>query len=181
MMRMQSILVALLVTGGTYGINPLFSDKSETVFGRAIDRGGFHFQFALGAGAGTRASGTFSNVELGYTFRQSDLTVMFWHPMIENDSHQSPTIASRYQPVVIGFKRTCFYADLTCKVGVGGSGSHEPDFSNASIGFGAAWGWDLHFPAFTGHGFTLGFTVHHVILPNRSHHAISLGAGYEIF
>ena len=160
---------------------PLLSTERPAIFNKPIDRGGFHFQFALGAGAGTRASGTFSNVELGYTFRGPDLTVMFWHPMIENDSHQEPTIASRYQPVVIGFKKSCFWQDFTCKAGLGGSGSHEPNFSKASIGFGAAWGFDIHYPAFTGHGFSLGFTVHHVILADRSHHAVSLGVGYEIF
>jgi hypothetical protein len=162
-------------------VTPLFASQNRSIFGRPIDRGGLHFQFLLGAGAGTRASGVLSVLELGYTIRKHDLTVMFWHPMIENDSHQEPTIASRYQPVVIGLKKTCFFTDMTCKIGAGGSGSHEPNFSNASIGFGAAWGADLHFPLAAGHGFTLGFTVHHVILANRSHHAISLGAGYEIF
>lgn len=179
----MKIIAALFVlcASAVAAAEPMLGKAGSSVFGKPIDRGGFHFQFALGAGAGTRASGVFSNVELGYTFRGPDLTVMFWHPMIENDSHQEPTIASRYQPVVIGLKKTCFYEDVTCKIGLGGSGSHEPNFSNASIGFGAAWGFDLHLPSFTGHGFTLGFTVHHVILANRSHHAISLGAGYEIF
>ena len=179
----MKIFAALFVlrASAVAAAEPMLGKAGSSVFGKPIDRGGFHFQFALGAGAGTRASGVFSNVELGYTFRGPDLTVMFWHPMIENDSHQEPTIASRYQPVVIGLKKTCFYEDVTCKIGLGGSGSHEPNFSNASIGFGAAWGFDLHLPSFTGHGFTLGFTVHHVILANRSHHAISLGAGYEIF
>lgn len=180
---MKRFLPALVWAAGALHAEtvPLFASENKSIFGRPIDRGGFHFQFLLGAGAGTRASGVLSVLELGYTIRKHDLTVMFWHPMIENDSHQEPTIASRYQPVVIGLKKTCFFSDMTCKVGAGGSGSHEPNFSNASIGFGAAWGADLHFPLAAGHGFTLGLTVHHVILANRSHHAISLGAGYEFF
>jgi hypothetical protein len=152
-----------------------------SLFDTPAQRSGFHFQFALGTGAGNLASGTLTILELGYTF-ENDYTLMFWHPMIENDSNQSPTVASRYPDVLIGIKKSAFYKELVFKIGFGGGGAHEPDFSEASLGLGWAYGVDLHYPMGSGgHGFTLAFTVHHVQLKDRHFVAASLGLGYTVF
>lgn len=152
-----------------------------SIFEKPMERGGLHFQFAMGAGVGNLASGTLTILELGYTFA-NDYTVMFWHPMIENDSNQRPTIASRYPDVLIGIKKSLFYKELVFKIGFGGAGAHEPDFSEASLGLGWAYGLDLNYPMGSGgHGFTLAFTVHHVQLKDRHFAAASLGLGYTVF
>jgi hypothetical protein len=163
------------------GATALAEQRLPSIFEKPMERGGFHFQFAMGAGVGNLASGTLTILELGYTLA-NDYTIMFWHPMIENDSNQSPTIASRYPDVLIGIKKSVFYKELVLKIGFGGAGAHEPDFSEASLGLGWAYGVDLHYPMGSGgHGFTLAFTVHHVQLEDRHFAAASLGLGYTLF
>lgn len=182
MSLIRSIATAALVFIGTgSGGVALAENNLPTLFEKPMERSGFHFQFAMGAGAGNLASGTLTILELGYTF-PNDYTVMFWHPMIENDSNQSPTVASRYPDVLIGIKKSAFYKELVFKIGFGGGGAHEPDFSEASLGIGWAYGVDLHYPMGSGgHGFTFAFTVHHIQLEDRHFAAASIGLGYSIF
>ena len=182
MSLIRSIATAALVFIGTgSGGVALAENNLPTLFEKPMERSGFHFQFARGAGAGNLASGTLTILELGYTF-PNDYTVMFWHPMIENDSNQSPTVASRYPDVLIGIKKSAFYKELVFKIGFGGGGAHEPDFSEASLGIGWAYGVDLHYPMGSGgHGFTFAFTVHHIQFEDRHFAAASIGLGYSIF
>ena len=181
-MRYITYLFSLLIMGTLcLGSPALASTPEQSLFDKPMHRGGFHFQFAAGVGAGNLASGTLTILELGYTF-DNDYTLMFWHPMIENQSNQAPQIASRYPNVVIGVKKSLFFKELVFKLGLGGGGAHEPDFSNASLGLGFAYGVDLHYPMGEGeHGFTLTLTGHHIQLKDRHFVGGSIGLGYTVF
>ena len=173
--------VALSIVFFLFSSSTQAAAPEQSLFDKPLQRSGLHFQFAIGAGAGNLASGTLTILELGYTFA-NDYTLMFWHPMIENQSKQKPQIATRYPNVVIGIKKSMFYKELVFKVGLGGGGAHEPGFDNASLGVGLAYGVDLHYPLGEGsHGFTLALTGHYIQLKDRHFAGASLGLGYTIF
>lgn len=153
-----------------------------SLFGRPVDRGGFHAQILFGLGAGPDVVGLFHTMELGWTFRGGS-TLGLIHAFIQNDG----VFTTLGGPDLIGgwmllYKVPVILPELVYKVGLGPGGIHDQS-DGITAHWGPAWlyGFDLHFPAFYGSGPTLSLVALHAVALTQHHFGVSLGLGYTFF
>lgn len=157
--------------------------SGPTLFGRPVQRDGFHFQVAFGWGAGATSNGVFHNMEIGGTFRNG-WSMAYNHVFIQSDGFFKPEGA----PDLIGghmlaFRFPLVYRDLILRVSVGPGGTHDQS-DGITAHWGVAWlyGVDLHLPAWPTSGLTAGLVGLHVVTENDGHHAgWALSLGYTWF
>lgn len=153
------------------------------LWGRPVNRGGFHFQATFGVGGGPDTLGLFHAMEIGYSWDKH--TVALLHTFIQNKDilGTDPT-----QPDLIGgwmleYKRTLFFPDLEWKAAAGLGGTHDQSGESLKAigGFGMAYGLDLHFPLFKGNGPTLSLQGMNIFSAGDHHFGAGLGLGYTWF
>ena len=158
------------------------STEQKTIFGRPVDRGGFHFQISFGLGGGPDSVGVFHQMELGWTLR-SGITVGMIHSFIQNDGVFSnlggPDLFGGW---MLQVKVPVIYQDLVYKIAAGPGGTHDQSDGIRAI-WGVSWlyGFDLHFPLFRGSGPTLSLVALHAVVERAHHFGVSLGLGYTFF
>ena len=158
------------------------SAGQKTIFGRPVDRGGFHFQIAFGLGGGPDSVGVFHQMEVGWTLR-TGITLGMIHSFIQNDGVFSnlggPDLFGGW---MLQVKVPVIYQDLVYKIAAGPGGTHDQSDGIRAI-WGVSWlyGFDLHFPLFRGSGPTLSLVALHAVAENQHHFGVSFGLGYTFF
>jgi hypothetical protein len=158
------------------------SKASIGMWGRPIERGGFHFQIEFGIGGGPDTLGLFHGMELGYSWDQS--TIGLLHTFIQNKGVLESDLGG---PDLIGgwmleYKHTLWVPDLEWKLAVGIGGTHDQsDGIEAHGGFGASYGIDWHYPVTRRFGPTLTLAAMHVTAEGQHHFGVGLGLGVTVF
>jgi hypothetical protein len=184
MKRMAIHTAALAALMLTLGQPSPAGAQDATIFGRAVQRDGLHFQVAFGWGGGTPGGGLFHNMELGGTFANG-MTLAYNHVFIQLRGWSQ---AEGDMPDLIGghllqWKIPLLYDDLVLKLALGPGGTHDQsDGITAHWGLGWSYGLDLHLPVWATSGLTLGFTGVHVVTEwDGAHAGWALSLGYTWF
>ncbi len=154
----------------------------RTVFGRPLERGGFHFQVSLGMGGGPDSVGVFHDMELGYT-RADGITLGLIHAFIQNKG----VITDLGGPDLLGgwmflLKVPVLFDDLVYKVAAGPGGIHDQtDGIHAIWGVSWLYGFDLHLPLLRTSGLTATLVALHAVAQREHHVGLCLGLGYTWF
>ena len=179
-------IFAALLLGGLLLANPAEGAPStaprESIFGRPVDRGGFHFQISFGLGGGPDSVGIFHQMEVGWTL-EGGTTLGMIHALIQNDG----VFSNLGGPDLFGgwmfqVKVPIIYQDLVYKMALGPGGTHDQSDGIRAI-WGVSWlyGVDLHLPIWPSSGPTLSLVALHAVVQQRHHFGLSLGLGYTFF
>lgn len=147
-------------------------------------RGGLHFQALVGWGYGPTSGGLFHNMELGGTFRKSQVTVALQHTFIQSKGFAMP---SGGEHLVGGWmlmlKKPIWNNRLVAKGAAGLGGIHDQTNGiKATAGVGIAYGLDYDLPILQSFGVTISFQCLHAFIPGPIHHFwAALGAGFTFF
>lgn len=178
--RLPLIALACLLTAGSAVST---ATAQPTIFGRAVQRDGVHFQVAFGWGGGTPGGGVFHNMELGGTFANGQ-SLAYNHVFIQlrgfaQASGGSDLIGGH----LLVWKLPLYFDDLVLKLAAGPGGTHDQsDGIKAHWGFAWAYGLDLDLALLGTSGLTLGLTGIHVVTGQAGHQAgWALSLGYTWF
>jgi hypothetical protein len=180
MTRKAAALTAWLLL---IGLIPPAAAQPPTLFGRAVQRDGLHFQVAFGWGGGTPGGGLFHNMELGGTFANG-MTLAYNHVFIQLRGYsQAEGVPDLIGGHLLQWKIPLLYRDLVLKLAVGPGGTHDQsDGISAHLGLAWSYGVDLHLPVWATSGLTLGLTGIHVVTDQDGAHAgWALSLGYTWF
>ena len=152
------------------------------IWGRPVERGGFHFQVSFGLGGGPDSLGLFHAMEIGGTF-SNGWTLGVLHTFIQNKGilgqHGGPDL---YGGWLLQLKVPLGFPDLVGKVALGPGGTHDQsDGIKVHGGFGASYGVDVHFPFFFASGMTFGVSALHVVAQSSHFFGVAFGLGYTWF
>jgi len=156
--------------------------QHQGLFGRPVIRDAFHFQVAFGLGGGPDTAGVFHAMEVGGTFKNG-WTLALLHTFIQNKDVFAPNDG----PDLIGgwmaeLKVPLLWPELVAKVATGLGGTHDQsDGIKAFVGWGAAYGLDLHLPLFARSGLTLVTTGFNILVQGQHHFGAAAGLGYTFF
>jgi hypothetical protein len=156
---------------------------SETLLGRPVKRGGFHFQLAFGIGGGPDTEGIFHSMEIGGTLRNG-MTLGLIHSFIQNRG----VFREKNGPDLIGgwmflFKVPVIVPEVVYKIAAGPGGIHDQS-DGIKAYWGPAWlyGFDFHVPVLGGgSGFTVTLVALHAVALKQHHFGVSLGVGWTWF
>lgn len=168
--------LACLLSAGAAAAQP-------TIFGRAVQRDGVHFQVAFGWGGGTAGGGVFHNMELGGTFGNGQ-TLAYNHVFIQlRGFAQARGGSDLIGGHLLAWKLPLHFDDLVLKLAAGPGGTHDQsDGIKAHWGFAWAYGLDLDLALLGTSGLTLGLTGIHVVTGLEGHQAgWALSLGYTWF
>ncbi len=156
---------------------------NETIFGRPLQREGFHFHVSFGVGSGPSIPGLYHAMEIGWSF--SGYTVALLHTFIQykdvfGPSGTGPDEIGGFMAQVSG---PLYFRDLTWKfaAGVGGTVDQPEGEFNANPGFGVHYGVDLHFPIWPKFGPTLSVAAMNVVERGNHHFGAGLALGVTVF
>lgn len=156
---------------------------SETIFGRPLEREGFHFHVSFGVGSGPSIAGLYHAMEIGWSF--SGYTVALLHTFIQykdvfGPSGSGPDEIGGFMAQLTG---PLYFKDLTWKfaAGVGGTVDQPEGEFNANPGFGVHYGVDLHFPIWPKFGPTLSLAAMNVVERGNHHFGAGLALGVTVF
>lgn len=147
-------------------------------------RGGFHFQAQLGWGYGPTSGGLFHNMEIGGTFRQSQITIALDHTFIQSKGFAMPAggehLVGGWMLMV---KKPVWNNRLVAKGAAGLGGIHDQtEGIKATAGLGISYGLDYDFAIFESSGVTLSLQFLHAFIAGPKHHFwAAIGAGYTFF
>lgn len=160
---------------------------APTIFGRPLERGGFHFQFSLGYGGGPTSSGVLHSMEVGGTFRDGPvqgLTLAYDHVFVFSKGVPRPIGGSDlFGGHMLIAKVPLWCTELVGKVGLG-FGENVDLSSGFSPRFGVGWlyGVDLDLALGRTSGLTLGVLAFQTVTGDRGHQfAGGLLLGYTWF
>lgn len=155
----------------------------DTIFGRPLEREGFHFHVSFGVGSGPSIAGLYHAMEIGWSF--SGCTVALLHTFIQykdvfGPSGTGPDEIGGFMAQVTG---PLYFRDLTWKfaAGVGGTVDQPEGEFNANPGFGIHYGVDLHFPIWPKFGPTLSVAAMNVVERGNHHFGAGLALGVTVF
>ncbi|MBW2461359.1 MAG: hypothetical protein JRH11_06905 [Deltaproteobacteria bacterium] len=183
--RLRGAAVCLLFLSGLIapGQAQAQAPDAPTLFGRDVEREGFHFNFAFGVGGGAPdIFGLHHTMEIGGTF-SNGMTVALFHTFIQNRG----VGANSGGPDLIGawmaeLKVPLFVPEVVAKVALGLGGEQDQNDGIRLIpGLGWAYGVDLHFPVGPRHGPTLGLTVLHTLAEGRHSLGVGLALGWTLY
>jgi len=156
---------------------------NETLFGRPLEREGFHFHVSFGVGSGPSIAGLYHAMEIGWSF--SGYTIALLHTFIQykdvfGPSGTGPDEIGGFKAQVTG---PLYFRDLTWKfaAGVGGTVDQPEGEFNANPGFGVHYGVDLHFPIWPKFGPTLSVAAMNVVERGNHHFGAGLALGVTVF
>ena len=157
-------------------------EGTKGLFGRPVDRSGFHFHVSFGIGGGPNTLGLFHAMEIGGTFNNG-WTLALLHTFVQNKGifgqHGGPDLIGGWMPQL---KIPVFFPELVVKFATGFAGLHDQSDGIKVIGgWGAAYGVDFHFPFFATSGATVGLTMMNVVAQGEHFFAAGLGLGYTWF
>lgn len=158
------------------GLNP-----QRTIFGRPIEREGFHFHASLGIGGGVDTDGIYHAMEIGWSYK--GYTFSFLHSLLQNKNElwsdkDGPDEFGGFFAQVQG---PVYFEDLVWKFAAGVGGTvDQPDEGGfyPHPGFGVHYGFDLHFPIWPQFGPTLSLAAMNVI--ERGNHTFGVAAALGI-
>lgn len=181
-MRFRKLATALLLT-----VNCVLAAEAA---GQEISdplppvRGGFHFQLEFGWGYGPTSGGLFHNMEIGGTFRKSQVTVALDHTFIQSKDFDMPKGGEHLVGGwMLMLKKPVWNNRLVAKGAAGLGGIHDQTNGiKATGGLGISYGLDYDLPVFQSSGVTLSFQCLHAFIPGPIHHFwAALGVGYTFF
>jgi hypothetical protein len=147
------------------------ADQTLTLLGRPLERGGFHFEVAFGLGGGPTSGGLLHSMEIGYTLRESKITIAYNHVFILSDGFAKieggPDMFGGH---MLLFKKPILFPNLLLKAAVGlGESVDLQDGFKPSFGFGCLYGLDFDLPLTSTSGFTLGAISVHAVTKAMGH------------
>jgi hypothetical protein len=158
--------------------------KRPTIFGRPIDRSGFHFHASLGIGGGTDTAGLYHAMEIGWSFK--GYTFSFLHALLQNKNElwtdkDGPDEFGGFFAQVQG---PIYFDDLVWKFAAGVGGTvDQPDEGGfyPHPGFGVHYGVDLHFPIWPQFGPTLSLAAMNVVERGDHTFGVATALGITVF
>jgi hypothetical protein len=181
-MGKRRLIVAALALAAAPAL--ALAEPPPTLFGRALERDGWHVQVSFGWAGGATSGGLLHTMEIGRSFGERGWTLAYDHIFVLSDGFTKPRGGSdMFGGHMLVFKAPLFYRELVAKVAVGLGenvdlqGGFKPFF-----GVGWAYGLDFHVPLTATSGLTLGALAVHAVTVDVGHQlAFGSFVGYTWF